>query len=395
MSRKILYLSYFFEPDLGAGSFRNTALAEKMASLMHDHDEIDLLTTMPNRYANINQAASPVEQRGRLAITRFAVSRGSDSFIQQIRSFRQYRRQVLQHVGNRSYDLVFASSSKLFTAYLAMQIARSRNIPLYVDLRDLFAENMKELIPFMGIGHVLSGLIRHFYEKPCLQYAAHLNINSEGFCEEFKYRGNLPMTFFPNGIDDFFLGHTQSAELGAEPVVITYAGNIGEGQGLHKVIPAMAKGLGSCFRIQVIGSGSSLHKLKSVVAQNKLDNVRLIAPVARKELIAYYRHSHYLFLHLNDYRAFEKVIPSKLFEYGALNMPVIAGVAGYPARFIREQLKANFILFAPCDAASAVQQILAYPYHLETRTDFVDKYQREHITAALAQSVLSYLDPQP
>lgn len=64
MSRKILYLSYFFEPDLGAGSFRNTALAEKMASLMHDHDEIDLLTTMPNRYANINQAASPVEQRG-------------------------------------------------------------------------------------------------------------------------------------------------------------------------------------------------------------------------------------------------------------------------------------------------------------------------------------------
>lgn len=395
MSKRILYLSYFFEPDLGAGSFRNTALAGKMASLMHESDEIDLLTTMPNRYANINQAASPIEQRGRLAITRFAVSRGSDSFVQQIKSFQQYRRQVLQHVRNQTYDLVFASSSKLFTAHLAMKIARSKNIPLYVDLRDLFAENMKELIPFLGIGHVLSWFIRSFFEKPCLRYAAHLNINSEGFSQEFKYRGELPMTFYPNGIDDFFLGHTQSAELAAEPVVITYAGNIGEGQGLHKVIPAMAEGLGSRYRIQIIGSGSSLRKLNSVVAQNKLDNVKLIAPVARKELIAYYCHSHYLFLHLNDYRSFEKVIPSKLFEYGALNIPIIAGVAGYPARFIREQLKTNFILFAPCDAASAVQQILAYPYHLETRADFVDKYQREHITTALAHSVLSYVDWRP
>ena len=76
--------------------------------------------------------------------------------------------------------------------------------------------------------------------------------------------------------------------------------------------------------------------------KNKLNNVKVNCSVARKELIAYYRHSHYLFLHLNDYRAFEKVIPSKLFEYGALNMPVCGRCQEYPARFIREQLKANF-----------------------------------------------------
>ena len=245
-----------------------------MASLMHDHDEIDLLTTMPNRYANINQAASPVEQRGRLAITRFAVSRGSDSFTttDQIIS-------PIQKTGaatcRKSFPMIWClrrvqsysrhtSPCKLPGQKYSVICRSSRSL-----LRRIWRSSFHSWVSVM----CCPGSFMAFMKKPCLQYAAHLNINSEGFCEEFKYRGNLPMTFSQRN-RWFFLGHTQSAELGAEPVVITYTGNIGEGQGLHKVIPAMAKDLDRVSEFQVIGSGSSLHKLKSVVAQKQVEQCK-------------------------------------------------------------------------------------------------------------------------
>ena len=44
-----------------------------------------------------------------------------------------------------------------------------------------------------------------------------------------------------------------------------------------------------------------------------------------------------LFLHLNDYSAFRKVIPSKIFEYAATGKPIVAGVSGYAAEFLRHE----------------------------------------------------------
>ena len=44
---KILLLSYYFEPDLSAGSFRSSALYKRLKNLGH---EVEVITTLPNRY---------------------------------------------------------------------------------------------------------------------------------------------------------------------------------------------------------------------------------------------------------------------------------------------------------------------------------------------------------
>ena len=44
------------------------------------------------------------------------------------------------------------------------------------------------------------------------------------------------------------------------------------------------------------------------------------------ELLNYYNQANILFLHLNSIKAFEKVLPSKIFEYAASNKPILAGV---------------------------------------------------------------------
>ena len=51
--KRIVYLSFYYEPDLCAGSFRNTPLIKELSR--HSDSQkviIELYTTMPNRYSS-------------------------------------------------------------------------------------------------------------------------------------------------------------------------------------------------------------------------------------------------------------------------------------------------------------------------------------------------------
>ena len=61
--------------------------------------------------------------------------------------------------------------------------------------------------------------------------------------------------------------------------------------------------------------------------------MQIIDPVSRSDLFDEYKNADVLFLHLNDYAAFRKVLPSKIFEYAATGKPILAGVAGYMQNF--------------------------------------------------------------
>ena len=77
---KILILSYYYEPDLGAGAFRNTALVN---ALKENYNEIniDVCTTAPTRYDSYKKTFSECEKRGNLQIMRFKTSISSSNFI--------------------------------------------------------------------------------------------------------------------------------------------------------------------------------------------------------------------------------------------------------------------------------------------------------------------------
>ena len=80
----------------------------------------------------------------------------------------------------------------------------------------------------------------------------------------------------------------------------------------------------------------------------KAKNVILKDPVSRSELKNIYNTADYLFLHLNDYSAFKKVLPSKIFELATYPKTIIAGVSGYSASFIQKEVIDSYV-FNPCD----------------------------------------------
>ena len=58
---KLLVLSFYYPPDLCAGSFRCEALVEALGAQRPDALQVDVGTTTPNRYQSLNVAAPEFE----------------------------------------------------------------------------------------------------------------------------------------------------------------------------------------------------------------------------------------------------------------------------------------------------------------------------------------------
>lgn len=387
---RILFLSFYYEPDLCAGSFRAAALIQALQSRLPAGSHIDVLTTMPNRYSSFSAAAPEVEEGGTLSIRRIPLPSHKSGMRDQSKAFLAYASGVRAHVRSRKYDLVFATSSRLMTAVLGAYVARSQNVPLYLDIRDIFVDTIQDILPsWLGwpMGHVFSLL-----ERYAIGYASKVNLVSRGFEHYFLQRyPRQRFAFFPNGIDDEFIAFSPNEESKGEstpPYSVLYAGNLGEGQGLHAILPGLAKAMHGQMKFTVIGDGGRKPQLKRALDEVGADNVILCDPVNRTALVQAYREADVLFLHLNDYDAFRKVLPSKLFEYAAIGKPIWAGVAGYAAEFIEQEID-NAGVFPPCDVAAAVQAFSSLRMHTAPRTEFVRKYARHNIMQSLAADIVS------
>lgn len=399
---KVLLLSFYFKPDLSAGSFRNTALVESLLRTLPEDSEIHVVTTLPNRYAGYSAEAPEEEVTPNLTIKRVRLPAHESGMVDQSRAFLAYSKKVEQFVRNKEYDVVFASSSRLMTAALGAKMARQLEAPLYLDIRDIFVDTIKDVLP-----RKLAWLMKPLFgtvERWTISRADRLNVVSAGFLPYFESRyPKVPKVVFTNGIDDEFLravpekGH-KTAEVTGESVAgeahdgkvveVLYAGNMGEGQGLHNIIPRLARKMEGRVRFRLIGGGGRLRQLEDAIAKAGCTNVELDPPVARSELIQAYQKADVLFLHLNDYDAFRKVLPSKLFEYGALGKPIWAGVAGYAASFVKENLD-NAEVFPPCADAEAVEAFDRLLIGDEVREKFVARFARRTIMDEMARDVVA------
>jgi glycosyltransferase involved in cell wall biosynthesis len=388
---RILVLSFYYRPDLCAGSFRTTPLVGALRDRAPAGTQIDVVTTLPNRYSTFTQEAAEIESLPGLEIRRIKLPSHRSDMSNQARAFLHFARRALAITRPRKYDLVFATSSRLMTAALGALIARRQCAPLYLDLRDIFVDTIRDILPPIAawpLAHFFS-----FVESWTVRRANRLNFVSRGFEEYFRTRyGERSFSWFTNGVDDEFLAAAPATTSASRrgPATILYAGNIGEGQQLHEVLPALARALLGKARFVVIGDGGRRDALSTAIFRSGVDNVELRSPMQRTALLEAYREADVLFLHLGAHAAFEKVLPSKLFEYAALGKPVLAGVAGYAARFVREEIK-NSAVFAPCDAQAAVRAFNSLKLVSQPRADFVAKYSRANIVRAMADDVLTLL----
>ena len=383
---RILLLSFYYPPDIGPGSLRAESIVKSLKEVSEEIF-IDVITTMPNRYGSIKIDVQDSDHCHNVELNRISLPKHNSGMKDQAYAFCFYAWNVLKLIKKQNYDVVVVTSGRLMTAFLGAIVSKSINSKLYLDIRDLFTDTMKDVLPnkFKFLLPVFNKI-----EKWTFNSSSGINVVSGGFVQHLQDIAPLcEPTVYTNGIDELFLATDFAARKPNNRPVILYAGNLGEGQGLSEIIPGVAKILGDRVQFSIIGDGGQSALLKSKILSYELSNVVIHPPVKREELVKCYSEADILFLHLNDYDAFKKVLPSKIFEYAASGKPILAGVGGYAAQFIKDNVP-GVIVFEPKNIEQMVnstRKILNMPKSYD-RKIFSNRYLRKNIMKKMAQDII-------
>jgi glycosyltransferase involved in cell wall biosynthesis len=394
---KIVFFTFYYPPDLCAGSFRASSLADALSKRMKGDDELHIITTHPNRYENHRVKADNIEIHGNITVHRISVPSHKSGMLAQVRTFVTYALASYKLSNNLNPDFLIGTTSRLMTGVLTGISARKLGCKYFIDLRDIFSETISDIFSQKSklLGFV-SKTTFSLLERWLFNKAIGVNVVSEGFPEYFQTKGvdTSNWSFFPNGVDKEFINLPFIENENSKNIkTILYAGNIGSGQGLEVVLPAAAKCMGSKYRFLVIGGGGTRSKLINAIRDSNVNNIEILPPVKREKLIEYYKHADILFLHLNDMPAFRRVLPSKIFEYTALRRPIVAGLSGYSAKFIVDNVPYATIFNSGdvngcVDAIKKAESLEIKDKDIDT---FVEKYSREKIMNKMVRHIFSFL----
>ncbi len=380
---------------MSAGSFRAISLVKALSKKICSNDELHIITTHPNRYSSHKVLAKDIELNGNIVIHRMMVPNHHSSMISQSRTFYAYAVSAYRLCKQLDPDFIIGTTGRLMTGVLAGISAHRARCRYFIDLRDIFSETISDIFSRKNktLGKILKTIFS-FLDKRLFNGASGVNVVSEGFPEYFQNKGidTSNWSFFPNGVDIEFTNLPTVKSITLKKVItILYAGNIGSGQGLETILPDVAERLSYNYRFLVIGDGGTRESLEKKVRDKNIDNIIILPPVERDKLIKYYQNADILFLHLNDIPAFRRVLPSKIFEYAALGKPIVAGLSGYSAKFMKDNLQYASV-FNPGDvegACSSIHEVsnLIIPDNIVT--DFIEHYERKSIMDKMAKHILN------
>ena len=387
----ILIFSYNFPPDLGAGSFRISALADELA-LNEEVKTLTVITATPNRY-NTHTPKWTKNDKEQYKIIRFWVPRLPSRFIFSAIAYSFFFIQALIYsvIFFKKINIVFATSSRSMTIFLGSLVSYIKRADLIIDIRDIFSETLPEIL-FKKNNHISLFIQKIFkwFEIYSISRASRVIQVSPAFFDYYKIHQSK-WTTATNGIDKIFIenrhsqNHQNRKNKKRDKYSIVYAGNIGAAQCLDKIIPQVAI-LRPNFHFHVYGSGSGLSSMKSA---SKSQNIYLHEPIPREELISIYQTADLLFLHLDELTAFKRVLPSKIFEYAVYNKPIVAGLQGFAVDFIKENLN-GFFIFTPNDVQGcilSIEKALEFSSEIDNN-NFIDYYSRKNQVFKMINCIL-------
>ena len=403
---KIVILSSNFLPDQSAGSERTYALLKEFIKT-NLNLEIHILTTKPKRYGLILNKESTQTKKDLIAsyekihIRRFWIPYLGNSIYAAAFAYLFFFIQALPYSLLLRPKLVFGTSAKLLTSFLATCIAKLNNSQLFIDYRDTFVDNYfyfyrwNKKIYFL----IVFILLENFVFKS----ADSINFVSKGFKEAFLglnkiKKLNCTITFFPNCIQPDIKNKIKQSIKKKNKIIlknksyeVSYFGNLGEGQdilGLLKNINQDKEVLEIFHRenikINIFGSGSQLKNIKKLIQDDKKnkntkkklsDFIHYGGLIYKKNIHTEYAKPDCLFLQLSKIKSLEMVIPTKVFEYSATNLPIIFGASGFTKDLI-EKIEGT-ISYKQSDPESflkAIQESKKISIDLEKREEFLRNF---------------------
>ena len=231
-------------------------------------------------------------------------------------------------------DLIVATSPQFFTALSGRTLHFFKRTPWVMEVRDLWPESIKTVGAMKD-----NAFIRYFEweEKHCYKSAKKIIVVTDSFKNTLTKRGIDPakIEVVKNGVDrNLFQPVTKDQdllkELGLEgKKIIGYIGTHGMAHKLDFILNCAKNMMGkNNYHFILMGAGAKKSELLKMKEDWKLTNVTMLDSVPKTEVGRYISILDLSLINLRKSDLFKTVIPSKIFENAAMEVPIIMGVEG-------------------------------------------------------------------
>jgi len=370
---KILYVSQYFSPEMGAPAARAAELSRHWARMGH---EVTVLTGFPNHPTGI----VPEEWRSRLRRLHYTETVDGVRVVrtwlwplpnrkahERIRNYVSFcLSAAISGLSLRKPDVVIATSPQLLCALAGWWIALWKRVPFIFEVRDLWPESLAAV----GAGgegtllHRTLGAIAGFLYR----HAERIVVVSPAFKDHLMRYWNVPadkISIVENGVEtDLFRFDPEAAaevrkQLKLEDrFLICYIGTMGNAHGLETLIAAaeeLQTALPSAIFL-LIGEGAEKERIVELAAGRGLTNIQFLGQQPRERIPAYVSAADLCLVMLKKTELFKTVIPTKLLEYMACERPVIVAVDGQARQIVEEAGGGVFV--EPENSRAVVKAIL-------------------------------------
>lgn len=369
---KILYVSQYFPPEMGAPAGRVYELSKHWVEAGH---HVTVLTGFPNHPTGV------VPQNYRRQMRRITMRERVDG-IEVVRTwlYPAPNRRPMERMSNYSSfcvsaclrglflerpDVVIATSPQLLVGLTGWWIGRLKRCPFVFEVRDLWPESLLA----SGVGRQDSLLIRSLERLASFLYhrSDRIAVVTEAFKDNLVMRRGLPtekIDVVENGVEtELFSPEKDGAVIRTSNgldgrFIVSYIGTIGSAHGLDIILQA-ARRLNEILPealFLLVGEGAEKEKLRALAEKERLSNILFLDQQPRHTIPLFINASDVCLVLLRKAELFTTVLPSKMLEFMACGRPVVLGVDGQ-ARKILDQAEAG-VYISPGDPEALVQAVI-------------------------------------
>ncbi|MGD0792919.1 MAG: glycosyltransferase family 4 protein [Terriglobales bacterium] len=349
---KILYVSQYFPPEMGAPAARAAELSRHWARMGHD---VTVLTGFPNHPTGV----VPEDWRSRFHRLRYTETVDG---VHVVRTWlwplpnRKAHERILNYasfcvsaaisgLALHKPEVIIATSPQLLCALSGWWLAFWKRVPFVFEVRDLWPESLAAV----GAGsegtllHRALGAIAGFLYRR----ADRIAVVSPAFKDHLMRSWNVPakkISIVENGVEtDLFRLDPAAAEVRKQlkledRFLICYVGTMGNAHGLETLIAAaeeLQRALPNAMFL-LIGEGAEKERIVELAAVRGLTNIQFLGQQPRERIPAYVSAADLCLVMLKKTELFKTVIPTKLLEYMACERAVIVAVDGQARQIVEE-----------------------------------------------------------
>ena len=330
---KITIFSQHFWPE----NFRINDVAQKLKNLRVD---VNVFTGKPNypdgkiklkyrslipkkdKYLGINILRFPILARGNA--TFFKLSLNYFSYILSLSFFSFFYKKKLG-------DIFFIyATTPIFQAIPPIILSKIFKFKVVLWIQDLWPENLSDTnyIKNSFLLKIINFFVIKIYNSSDL-----ILCQSKMMTKFVKKKTYVKTETFYNPSNYSF---SYSKKVKSPFYDIYYAGNLGKGQNLNKIIDVFKSKeiIREKVRFFIYGSGKNFNSVKASINKNGLKNVYLKKPVSPKILKEKIKSADCFLLKLNNGIGLSKTIPAKFQTYLSFGKPIISINKGVVSQII-------------------------------------------------------------